>query len=453
MDHDTGDVLTLTASVNGDSLPSWITFNGETISFAPNNDNVGSHEFTITATDLGGLSVSQTVTIHVANVNDAPTAEGTIEDQTATEGTTKYITLPVGLFNDVDAGDSLTLTATKANNCPLPSWISFDADTQTFAVSAGWNNAGEYCFRVTATDGSGVSASTTFELTVENSLISIVAVGDEFATAWSVFADLNGYLHITANSVEQIEALPLSEVGSLLIVSGDASDTIVLDASLNSGLKALVILSGGDGDDVINASAATFAVKIFAGAGSDNVMTGSGNDSIDGGAGNDTLNGSAGDDVILGGDGKDTLRGGGGADALDGGADNDYLLGQGGNGDTLLGGTGNDILDGGVGNDFLFGGGGNDLLIGGTGSDILSGGLDNDTLRGDAGNDILIGGFGVDSLSGGSGHDIGVGGQGNAVRGGGNAANVGDVLGGDIETTSENFDSLFGWEIDGFEFI
>ena len=439
------DVLTLTASSNGDSLPSWITFNGETISFAPNNDNVGSHELTITATDLGGLSTSQTLTIHIENVNDAPT-EGVIEDQTATEGTTKYITLPEGLFSDVDAGDSLTLTASKAYGDALPSWVSFDAETQTFAVSAGWNNAGAYSLRVTATDGSGASASTTFDLTVEDSLISVVAVGDEVATAWSVFADMDGYLHVTANGIEAIEALPISEVGSLLIVSGDESDTIVLDASLNAGLTGSVILSGGGGDDSINASAATFAVEVYGGGGHDNVITGAGNDLVDGEDGNDTLNGSAGDDTMLGGEGNDTLRGGGGADALDGGDDNDYLLGQGGNGDTLLGGAGDDILDGGVGNDFLFGGSGNDLLLGGTGSDILSGGLDNDTLKGDAGNDILIGGFGVDNLIGGSGQDIGLGGEGNTPREGTGAADVGDNIGIDVETRDENFNSLYDWE-------
>ncbi len=446
VDTDAGDVLTLSATFNGESLPSWITFNGEVISFSPTNDNVGNHELTITATDLGGLSTSQTLTIHIENVNDAPTVAGTIEDQTATEGSTRYITLPVGLFNDVDAGDSLTLTASKADDCPLPSWISFDAETQTFAVSAGWNNAGEYCFRVTATDGSGASASTTFELTVENSLISVVAVGDEVATAWSVFADMDGYLHVTANGVEAIESLPISEVGSLLIVSGDESDTIVLDVSLNTGLTGSVILSGGGGDDVINASAATFAVEVYGGGGHDNVITGAGNDLVDGEDGNDTLNGSAGDDTMLGGEGNDTLRGGGGADALDGGDDNDYLLGQGGNGDTLLGGAGDDILDGGVGNDFLFGGSGNDLLLGGTGSDILSGGLDNDTLKGDAGNDILIGGFGVDNLIGGSGQDIGLGGEGNIPREGTGAADVGDNIGIDVETRDENFNSLYDWE-------
>lgn len=446
VDPDADDVLTLSATLNGESLPSWITFNGEVISFAPNNDNVGNHELTITATDLGGLSTSQTLTIHIENVNDAPTVEGMIEDQTATEGTMSYITLPEGLFNDVDAGDSLTLSASKADDCPLPSWISFDAETQTFAVSAGWNNAGEYSFRVTATDGSGAGASTTFDLTVENSLISIVAVGDEVATAWSVFADMDGYLHVTANGDEAIEALPISEVGSLLIISGDESDTIVLDVSLNAGLTASVILSGGAGNDVINASVATFAVEVYGGDGHDNVITGAGNDLVDGEEGNDTLLGSAGDDTMLGGDGNDTLRGGGGADALDGGDDNDYLLGQGGNGDTLLGGAGDDILDGGIGNDFLFGGDGSDLLLGGTGSDILSGGLDNDTLKGDDGNDTLIGGFGIDVLLGGAGRDTGLGGEGSIPRTGTGAADVGDNIGIDVEVRNENFNSLYDWE-------
>ncbi len=36
-------------------------------------------------------------------------------------------------FSDVDVGDTLTYSATLADGTPLPSWLSFDAATQTFS--------------------------------------------------------------------------------------------------------------------------------------------------------------------------------------------------------------------------------------------------------------------------------------------------------------------------------
>ncbi len=449
-DQDVGDTLTLTATDgDGHALPAWITFNAGTQSFAvsPGYFAAGDYAIQVTATDTAGTSASVTFTLHVLNVNQSPIVAGSTPNQSLNEGETRYLSLPV-TFSDPDAGDNLTLTATDGSGNALPNWITFDAGTQTFTFSPKWNSAGVYGLRVTATDGGGATTSAAFQLTVNNALISIiVAAHNDTATNWSVFADTNHFLHITANGSEQIDSLPLSEISNLSLIAGDGTDSIVFDASLNSGLTAPVIIFGGGGNDSIDTSVVTFAVSVDAGAGNDYVLAGSGNDVIFGGAGNDTLLGSAGDDTILGGDGNDTIRGGSGADALDGGAGSDYLAGQGGNGDILIGGIGDDTLDGGAGNDFLYGGDGNDQLIGGTGNDILSGGIGNDSLQGNEGNDILIGGFGIDVLLGGTGKDIGVGGEGSVPRSGSGVADAGDVIGSDVEIHNESFNSLFDWEI------
>ena len=448
-DEDTGDVLTLTATdSDGNTLPDWITFNADNQCFAasPGYEDAGDYDITVTATDLAGANASVTFTLHVLNKNRAPISEGSTTDQSIDEGTTSYYSLPV-TFSDPDGGDSLMLTATDGSGNELPNWIDFDSDTQTFEFSPKWNSAGVYDLRVTATDTSGASTSASFQLTVNNALISIiVAAHNDTPTNWSVYADSDHFLHITANGNEQIDPLPLSEISNLALMAGDGADSIVFAASLNGGLTAPVIIFGGGGNDAIDTSAVTFSVCIDAGAGSDNVITGAGNDQVLGGDGNDTLNGSAGDDTLLGGNDSDTIRGGAGADAIDGGGGNDYLLGQGGNGDTLLGGSGDDTLDGGAGNDFLYGGDGNDQLIGGAGNDVLSGGLNNDTLQGNDGNDTLIGGFGIDVLLGGAGKDTGVGGEGSVPRTGSGMADAGDNIGTDVEVRNENFNTLYDWE-------
>ena len=96
-----------------------------------------------------------------------------------------------------------------------------------------------------------------------------------------------------------------------------------------------------------------------------------GNDTLDGGAGDDALYGGAGDDLLLGGTGADTLYGDDGDDVLSGGSGNDTLYGgaNGGSFDILYGGDGDDILNGDDGDDLLNGGLGGDQLIGGNGSD------------------------------------------------------------------------------------
>ncbi|MBC7820195.1 MAG: hypothetical protein IAG10_25205, partial [Planctomycetaceae bacterium] len=129
--------------------------------------------------------------------------------------------------------------------------------------------------------------------------------------------------------------------------------------------------------------------------------------SLTGGAGNDLLDATAALAAVtlLGGDGDDTLNGGRGDDLLNGGEGNDRLLAAAGN-DTLLGGGGLDNLDGGDGDDVLFGQLGNDVLRGGKGHDQLSGGASNDSLLGQDGNDTLVGGSGLDTLDGGIGNDV-----------------------------------------------
>ncbi|HVK11736.1 MAG TPA: DUF4397 domain-containing protein [Gemmataceae bacterium] len=102
---------------------------------------------------------------------------------------------------------------------------------------------------------------------------------------------------------------------------------------LATGIEALTA-SGGDGNDVIDASGVTSLPVAVAG--------GRGNDTIDGGSRDDLIDGGAGDDVIRGNDGNDFLFGGAGNDSLLGGNGDDVLIGLGGT-DTADGGAGHDL--------------------------------------------------------------------------------------------------------------
>ena len=132
----------------------------------------------------------------------------------------------------------------------------------------------------------------------------------------------------------------------LLIESGDV-DFVLTNTTLDGGLGTdslltieNVSLTGGEGDNTIDASEFT--------KGAVTLIGGLGNDTLSGGTSNDAISGQDGDDELSGGKGNDTLLGGFGSDALNGDAGNDLLIG-GFDDDTLNGGDGRDTAVGGQG--------------------------------------------------------------------------------------------------------
>ncbi|MEI7144245.1 Ig-like domain-containing protein [Pectobacterium brasiliense] len=171
VDNDAGDSLTYRASLSdGSALPSWLVFNPQTQTFSgtPQNADVGSLAIRITATDKNSVSVSSDFTVVVNNVNDAPTTTG-ISNQTVNGDGAFSFQIPANTFSDIDVGDTLRLSATRADGSALPAWISFDPATGTFSGSPGRANSGDLSILVTATDAAGASVSTTFVLRVLSS--------------------------------------------------------------------------------------------------------------------------------------------------------------------------------------------------------------------------------------------------------------------------------------------
>ncbi|CAN5214216.1 hypothetical protein BH11PSE10_BH11PSE10_14400 [soil metagenome] len=170
-DIDVGDSLIYTASAGaGAALPAWLRFDAltQTFSGTPANADVGAITLTVTATDAGGASASGSFNLTVDNLNDAPVLLGALADQRAVQGGGFALTLPAGLFADIDVGDSLGFSATLASGAALPAWLRFDAASQTFSGTPANADVGALALRVTATDASGASASGSFNLTVDN---------------------------------------------------------------------------------------------------------------------------------------------------------------------------------------------------------------------------------------------------------------------------------------------
>ena len=89
--------------------------------------------FNYTMRDTAGATSSTTLTVTIHGANDAPVLAAQTASQNAIVGSAFSLPLPAGTFTDVDAGDTLTYTATAADGSPLPTWLTFNAATRTFS--------------------------------------------------------------------------------------------------------------------------------------------------------------------------------------------------------------------------------------------------------------------------------------------------------------------------------
>src|SRR3954466_6174575 len=121
-----GDDLVYSAKLaSGVALPSWLRFNADTQTFAgtPPQDFNGALNLQVTASD-GTLAASDTFTLTVQAVNDAPTVAQPIPNQAVSEQKPWTFVVPVGTFKDVDS-PQLGYTASLGSGVALPSWLSF----------------------------------------------------------------------------------------------------------------------------------------------------------------------------------------------------------------------------------------------------------------------------------------------------------------------------------------
>jgi len=179
-DVDTGD--TGTYSMSG--APSNLTINSATgvISGTPDNDDVSTHTITVTRTDAGGTTASDTFDLTVTNTNDAPTLTSSlIADDTTDTSTAVNITVTTA-FTDMD-GDSLTYSMSGA-----PAGLAIDASTGVISGTA--SVAGTHTITVTADDSNGGTVSDSFDLNVEQKVTG-AAIKGELDNAL-VFIDADG---------------------------------------------------------------------------------------------------------------------------------------------------------------------------------------------------------------------------------------------------------------------
>ncbi len=148
-----------------------------------NFETKSSYSVTVTGTDAVGNKTTQDLTIHVADKNDAPVVATPLVSQVFAAGSTNTYTLPSTAFQDVDANDVLTYKATQTDGTtPLPDWLKFDSDTQTFTGIAPEAKT-PVTVRVTATDKQGASVYNDFKISFSTApVVQSLAVTDSNAS-------------------------------------------------------------------------------------------------------------------------------------------------------------------------------------------------------------------------------------------------------------------------------
>jgi Ca2+-binding RTX toxin-like protein len=357
--------------------------------------------------------------------NNRPVLNTALADQTTKEDTAFSWQLPSNTFADPDQNDVLTYSAKMADGSDLPSWLTFNAVTQTLSGTPANGQVGAIEIKIIATDKLGATAEDIFKLTIQNTNdapILVTPIADQTVNANKAFT-----IKIPTGAFTDIDASDVLSY-SVTLANGAALPTWL------SFDKATQTFSGKASIEQVGAIDVKITATDLAGAKVEDIVTWqikSGLNDINGDAADNNLNGSTKADYIQGLSGNDTIYGLGGSDYILSGAGDDYL--DGGSGvDTLIGGVGNDtyylndadiiIENANEGLDTVItninytlgvnlenmallknakgtGNEGNNRLIGsGTGSNTLVGAGGNDYLEGGAGWDVMTGGSGVDSF-------------------------------------------------------
>ena len=235
-----GDALTYAASTSDAAVAS-ASVSGSTV--AVTGVGAGSANITVTASDPGGLSATQTLGVTVQAVNHPPTVVGTLDNQTLSPGDT--VTADVAnLFEDPE-GDELTLSAASSDTAVATA--SLDGSSLTVVAVAD----GSATVTVTATDTADNSNHVEFTVTVEGPNLAPEAVGSipaqTLATGDSVTVDVAAFFTDPNNDdltyaavTSDTEVATASVSGSMVTINavGAGSTTVTVTASDPDGLSA-----------------------------------------------------------------------------------------------------------------------------------------------------------------------------------------------------------------------
>ncbi len=156
------------------SFKAWDTTSGT----ASTNSVINTADTSTSGGTTAFSSGDATASMAVSDVNDAPTAPGSLPGVSVENGDTLNYTVSVAGFGDVD-GDNLSFTATLADGSPLPSWLRYSVTgtNVTFSGDVPGSLVGDIAVRITATEDASahLTASSDFIIRVEQGVIVVTS--------------------------------------------------------------------------------------------------------------------------------------------------------------------------------------------------------------------------------------------------------------------------------------
>ncbi len=377
-------------------------------------ETAATHDITVEVTDAGGNTYSETVTLDIIDVNEAPsdlTFEGNEKLSVNSDGVVAAGTVVASVASvvDPDAGDTFTYVLSD----DADGKYTIDASTGDITLAAD-HNASTLSKKATGVDSSTV----TVEVTDSS--------GNTYSEQVGIHLGTDGTDTITGGSdtdiIYGLGSDDASPTGPNLINNGSfendrgastANWTLAGGNSIQtyaSGKTGVIASDGNyfvDMDEVkVNTTIEQQVANLKDGTeyqlsfdvaemgGYDGSMEVYWGGSLVGTVDPETTTMQSFTFQVTGGagDGSDTLQfKETGAEDFGGTAlDNVQLFELAGSGDTLDGGAGDDVIIAGDGDDRLIGGAGSDTLSGGAGNDILVDGAGNAILNGGSGNDFFV---------------------------------------------------------------
>ena len=232
-----GDTLTYTVS-SSDTAIATASVSEATVTITP--VAAGTATITVTATDPGDSTATQAISVTVTQPNRAPTAVGTITDQTVNVGANPATVDVSANFSDPDS-DTLTYTATSSDTAIATVSVSGATITLTFVAEG----AGTATITVTATDPDGLTADQTIAVTVTQPNRAPIAVG----TIADQAVDVGG----TAATID-VSANFSDPDSDTLTYTATASDTAIATVSVSSATVTLTAVAAGSATITVTAT-------------------------------------------------------------------------------------------------------------------------------------------------------------------------------------------------------
>jgi Putative Ig domain/FG-GAP-like repeat len=193
-------------------------------------------------------------------VNNPPVVANPISAQSIVSGSPLNFSLAANTFTDPDAGDVLSYSAKLNNGSNLPTWLTFDAVTRTFAGTPAAGDVGNFGIVVTATDKAGLAVTNSFGLNVTTANKPAVT-GEKADILWR-----NDYGSV---ALWQMDGATVTNVALTSIQSVDPSWTVAGTSDFNGDGKSDILwrnTSGAvdiwqmDGSKVVSSSLTSIAL-------------------------------------------------------------------------------------------------------------------------------------------------------------------------------------------------